>query len=82
MSSIGTLIAINIALGLSMPQVDNAAHVGGLLMGFAGGVLLDRPLLEEPRMTQRRWVGAIALVLLLVPLRFLPLVLAMLRGEG
>jgi len=82
MTSIGSLIAINIALGLSMPQVDNAAHVGGLLMGFAGGFLLDRPLLLEPRMTARRWLGATAFVLLLVPLLFLPLALAVVRGQG
>ncbi len=82
MRSILMLIAINIALGLSIPQVDNAAHVGGLLMGFAGGVLLDRPLLQEPRMTPRRWLGATAFVLLLVPLRFLSLAIALLRGEG
>lgn len=82
MRSIGMLIAINIALGFSIPQVDNAAHVGGLIMGFAGGLLLDRPLLEAPRMTPRRWLGAAAFVVLLVLLRFLPWAVAMLRGEG
>ncbi len=75
------MIAINIALGFSIPQVDNAAHLGGLVMGFAGGVLLDRPLLDQPRMTPRRWLGATAFVLLLVPLWYLPLAIARIRGE-
>jgi membrane associated rhomboid family serine protease len=61
------LIAINVALGLSIPQIDNSAHLGGLVLGFAGGFLLDRPLLAEPRMTPRRWNGALLLALLLVP---------------
>jgi len=82
MRSVGLLIAMNIAFGLSIPQVDNAAHVGGLLMGFAGGFLLDRPLLQEPRMTARRWLGAAAFAALLAALSFLPLAVAMLRGEG
>jgi rhomboid protease GluP len=82
MRSVGFLIALNIAFGLSIPQVDNAAHVGGLLMGFAGGLLLDRPLLQAPRMTTRRWIGAAAFAALLVLLTFLPAAVAILRGQG
>lgn len=70
MRSILMLIAINVALGLSIPQVDNAAHFGGLLFGFLGGFLVDRPLLEEPRMTARRWLGALVMVVLIPPLLF------------
>ncbi len=68
--SMSMLIAINVALGFSMPHIDNAAHFGGLLFGFLGGFLIDRPLLEEPRMTRRRWIGAAVLALLILPLAF------------
>lgn len=65
--SIGMLIAINVVFGLSMPQVDNAAHLGGLAFGFLGGFLVDRPLLAEPRMTARRWIGVAVLALVIAP---------------
>lgn len=68
--SILMLIAINVALGLTIPQVDNAAHFGGLLFGFLGGFLLDRPLLVEPVMTRRRWIGAMVLLVLVPPFLF------------
>jgi len=70
MRSILILIGINVALGFSIPHVDNAAHFGGLLAGFIAGVLMDRPLLETPRMTGRRWVGAAVSAALIVPLAF------------
>lgn len=36
--------AINILLGLSIPGIDNAAHLGGLLAGILTGAGLARPL--------------------------------------
>jgi membrane associated rhomboid family serine protease len=33
-------VAINVALGLTVPYVDNAAHMGGLVAGFVLGLLL------------------------------------------
>jgi len=65
LKSVAIMIAINVVYGLSIPQVDNAAHFGGLAYGVLGGFLLGRPLLEEPRMTLRRWVGFGVLVFLL-----------------
>jgi rhomboid protease GluP len=37
---IGMLIAINLVLGFSIPGIDNAAHIGGLLAGAWLGFLL------------------------------------------
>jgi len=41
------LIAINLIFGMSVPAIDNAAHVGGLLTGFVCGLTLSRPLERE-----------------------------------
>lgn len=40
-SQIGGLIAINLFLGAVVPQIDNAAHVGGLLTGAAVAVVYE-----------------------------------------
>ncbi len=37
---IGLLIGINLLIGFSLPNIDNAAHIGGLLAGAALGFLL------------------------------------------
>jgi len=77
------LIGINVALGFSMPHIDNAAHFGGLLFGLLGGFLLDRPLMQEPRMTARRWMGALLLALAIMPLAYVvAMASAAVRGRG
>lgn len=40
LSSLGTFIFYNLVIGASIPGISNAAHVGGLVMGAAVGVLL------------------------------------------
>ncbi len=37
---IGMLIAINLVIGITIPGIDNAAHIGGLLAGAALGFLV------------------------------------------
>jgi membrane associated rhomboid family serine protease len=40
------IIVLNLALGLSIPVIDNAAHMGGLAGGFLLGLVLGpRPAL-------------------------------------
>jgi len=39
---------INLGLGASIPNIDNAGHVGGLVMGLAVGAIIGPHLMEEP----------------------------------
>ncbi len=53
----GSFVVYNIVFGLSLPMIDNAAHVGGLLGGAAAGAWLTRPLiLPRPRSALRVWL--------------------------
>jgi len=46
-ASMGKLLAINLAVGFFVPNVDVAAHIGGLVWGFAAGFLLGHALRPE-----------------------------------
>ena len=48
MQQILTVAVMNLALGFMVPLVDNAAHVGGFVGGFALGLVL-RPTWGRPR---------------------------------
>ena len=51
---IGTFVLLNLAFGLAVPAIDQAAHVGGLVSGVLSGLLLD------PRgavLVRIRWAG-------------------------
>ncbi|MDM5271351.1 rhomboid family intramembrane serine protease [Sulfurovum sp. zt1-1] len=41
MKNFGVIIALNIFLGLSIPAIDMSAHIGGLMVGFIGGMMLS-----------------------------------------
>jgi rhomboid protease GluP len=43
-----TFIAINLAMGFTIPQIDNSAHIGGLLAGALCGWTLAAPLDRSP----------------------------------
>ncbi|MBN9119933.1 MAG: rhomboid family intramembrane serine protease [Planctomycetes bacterium] len=42
-----TFLVLNLILGLSQPNIDMAAHVGGFITGFFCGLLLSRPFTPE-----------------------------------
>ncbi|MFD1363056.1 rhomboid family intramembrane serine protease [Lentibacillus salinarum] len=44
------IIGINIVFGLSVPQVDNGAHMGGLLAGFIASAILNLPKKRNRRL--------------------------------
>ena len=52
--STGIFVLFNLLSGMANPVIDNAAHVGGLLSGFALGWVLARPLQNSARST-RSW---------------------------
>ena len=54
------IVALNVVLGLSVPQIDQAAHGGGFLSGAVLGVALAQPL---SRAGVRRRLPRAALVL-------------------
>jgi rhomboid protease GluP len=39
LASMGRAILLNLVIGFALPGIDNAAHIGGLLTGAAGGYL-------------------------------------------
>ena len=41
------IVLLNLGIGLLYRNIDNAAHLGGLLGGVAMGILLARPLRKE-----------------------------------
>jgi len=47
LSSLGTFIAYNLIFGAAIPGISNAAHLGGLVMGFAVGALLPSAAAPE-----------------------------------
>jgi rhomboid protease GluP len=59
----------NLVYGLSNPAIDNGAHIGGLVTGFALGWLTAPPLDPESRaqvLGNRIWIGVVATVALIV----------------
>lgn len=61
--------AVTIILGLSIPGIDNAAHMGGFLGGTLAGMALARPLDPAAHLPRRRrWLAAAALALVVAVL--------------
>lgn len=46
--STAIFIGLNVLLGWQVKGIDMAAHLGGLLGGFAAALVVSRPLLERP----------------------------------
>jgi rhomboid protease GluP len=48
-NSFGTFLVLNLLLGLTVPGIDMAAHVGGLVGGFLCGLALSLPITSQAR---------------------------------
>lgn len=64
--SLLVLIGINVGIGLLVPMVDNAGHIGGLVLGYVAGRALGRDLVSSPRLDARRAKRAALVASLLV----------------
>ena len=58
--------SITIFLGITIPAIDNAAHIGGLLSGLVMGSLLSRPLTQKRPAVKRALVAHAGSVTLFV----------------
>lgn len=64
--SILSTIAINVFLGLSVPGIDNACHLGGLASGFVAGVILAPAPRSDRKWGILQYVGVAIIVMLIV----------------
>jgi rhomboid protease GluP len=64
-TSMGSFLALNLFIGFSIPNIDNAGHLGGLLVGMAAGWCLERDPRVEPRLNLKR-VGAVSFLALML----------------
>ncbi len=63
-----SFVVLNVILGLSIPGIDNAAHLGGFAGGFLCGLVLSRPL--DVQTVARRWrhnLATAVMAVLLLP---------------
>ena len=57
---------VTIVLGLLIPGIDNAAHIGGLIGGTLAGAALIRPLEFDAPLGRGRWLAAATLAIGLI----------------
>lgn len=64
----------SIIFGFVITGIDNAAHIGGLITGMLGGIILARPLNPDITISSRTRLITIALLLLTVSMliRYIP----------
>ncbi|MGM7721127.1 rhomboid family intramembrane serine protease [Metabacillus sp. Hm71] len=61
-SNLLVIIAINIAIGFAIPNIDNAGHIGGLIGGFLAALIVQLP---KTKKISLRLLGAMATIALL-----------------
>ncbi len=65
-SQVGGLIVINLFLGAVIPQIDNAAHVGGLLTGAALAAAFEWARRRRPNVAAAVQAGAVTAVVVVI----------------
>lgn len=70
LSRLFMLIAINLVMGFTMPGIDNACHIGGLIGGFLGAMAVGIP---ETHNKKDRINGVIMLSVLMIFLAYMAL---------
>jgi len=61
-NSMAAFVAYNVLYGLTTPEIDMAAHIGGLVAGFACGLILSQPLSVEMIARRRVRNGVVVVV--------------------
>ncbi len=63
-SSALSFVVFNTLFGAAVPMIDQSAHLGGLVAGFLGGLMVIRPwpVVRSPWMSLRRLTMGLALV--------------------
>lgn len=69
-----------LVLGFIVPNIDMAAHIGGLVAGFAGGYIAGTPRLVGN--SEQVWKGIAALCVILTAFAFLQMFLGLTRTAG
>jgi membrane associated rhomboid family serine protease len=70
-SSLVTFVVYNVAFSFVVPQIDIAAHLGGLVYGGLCGLMLSQPLV--PGAAERRWrynLVCLAVSAIILPILF------------
>ena len=60
------IVVLNFLIGISVPAIDNAAHVGGLIGGFIGAGIMSRSLNDEKR--KKEFLPKLILGIIIMPL--------------
>nr|WP_255639736.1 rhomboid family intramembrane serine protease [Aquibacillus saliphilus] len=60
------VIGLNIAFGLSVPQIDNGAHLGGLVGGFIASAIVFFPRKKKKLLQATSVIVYITILILLV----------------
>lgn len=61
LKSMATFLILNLAVGMSVPQIDMAAHVGGFVGGTICGLILSQPL-SQGILARRKFRNLIAVM--------------------
>jgi rhomboid protease GluP len=65
------VVGLNLFIGFTIPQIDNSAHMGGLLAGFVCGLAARRPAKTPPTLGFARFARLAIVALVIAGIAFL-----------